>query len=684
MSKEHQKRSPFRRSQINADDLTLLKCISKSSRETVHRAKLCKKDVIITFLEKDPRIESSRSRVSSFLEIKHPFVNEVHGWSEVDGKRGIVEDYLPLSLTAIYKGPHMFPFVSRLRLLSQLAEAVAFLHSRSAYHGRLAPAHVKLRPSLKPRLASPNWQKSGGKRKPTPFDAPKEPRSVAADVFSLGLLSIFVLTGEDPAVPAPQAAPLGHLLPALVPPFVVRAIERTLLPVERRCSADGFAVSLLVPAPTAQPQSASMDTPPLAAANHVPKLNFARRESSSDGRCDVPRLALAPEPDAASSSDHDLRSLERRIRSLERANRDLRAEVAHIRGESCDDAPPSRETRGSHRRKSGAKIEVQMTGSPTMRKTSPDKKIPLTERTAQRRMSFSIRSPLEGIAEEGSPNPVIRPSNIRFDGGSLAAAKVIGSGTYGIVYLGFYNMRPVAVKVLKPGFDPMTAGFVHEIDMMGKVSHPNILRFWGSNTAPPPDPNIQNAFIVTEYIPGGTLLQAVTGAQPPLSTEQRLRILIKILEVVHYLHSLSPPIAHLDLKPENVLLTERLEPRVIDFGIARELPAGVARSRHVLGTPYYQAPETLKGFVSLKADVYSLGILCFFVLASRLPYGTVTLEGPRDLPNMALPDSVGVSAALQATLAQCVCMAREDRPTAAALNEALRAEYRRAKQAPGK
>uniref|UniRef100_H3G576 Protein kinase domain-containing protein n=1 Tax=Phytophthora ramorum TaxID=164328 RepID=H3G576_PHYRM len=90
-------------------------------------------------------------------------------------------------------------------------------------------------------------------------------------------------------------------------------------------------------------------------------------------------------------------------------------------------------------------------------------------------------------------------------------------------------------------------------------------------------------------------------------------------QALGYLHACTPPVIHRDLKSNNVLLTDKLEPKVIDFGVSRGLvdltmTAGV-------GTPYWTAPEILEGKrYTEKADIYSFGVVLSELDTGKIPY----------------------------------------------------------------
>jgi serine/threonine-protein kinase len=120
-------------------------------------------------------------------------------------------------------------------------------------------------------------------------------------------------------------------------------------------------------------------------------------------------------------------------------------------------------------------------------------------------------------------------------------------------------------------------------------------------------------------VPGGTLkgLLEERGALPP---EEARRFLVQLAEGLAYAHSKG--ITHRDFKPENVLLDEDGEPVIADFGMARAARyQTITREDTTLGTPAYMPPEQVQGLrPDHRADLYSLGVVGYQMLAGRLPF----------------------------------------------------------------
>jgi serine/threonine protein kinase len=202
----------------------------------------------------------------------------------------------------------------------------------------------------------------------------------------------------------------------------------------------------------------------------------------------------------------------------------------------------------------------------------------------------------------------------------------IGEGGMGVVYLAADEKlgRRVALKLMrKDSADPQAAKrLVREARVAAGVSHPLICQVFelGEWNDQP--------FIAMELVEGESLASRLTkGAMRPA---EALRLAISIVEALAVLHRHG--IVHRDLKPSNVFLTMS-GAKVLDFGLARPLTgvgletvASVTQEGMIVGTPQYASPEQLSGTtVDARADLFSLGVMLFEMLAGRRPFGGATL-----------------------------------------------------------
>eukprot|EP01060_Flectonema_neradi_P033101 TRINITY_DN544_c2_g1_i1.p1 TRINITY_DN544_c2_g1~~TRINITY_DN544_c2_g1_i1.p1 ORF type:complete len:664 (+),score=101.02 TRINITY_DN544_c2_g1_i1:130-2121(+) len=189
----------------------------------------------------------------------------------------------------------------------------------------------------------------------------------------------------------------------------------------------------------------------------------------------------------------------------------------------------------------------------------------------------------------------------------------IGSGTYGTVNCGLLpDGRWCAVKHLS--VSGSAAGtireFHKEIDVMRSLTHPNIVRYFGSHLDDS-TVNTTDLFIFIEYVSGGSiseLLQRLNGAKLPASASQKYSK--DILQGLQYLHKHG--IAHRDIKCQNILVSPQTgTAKVADFGSAwTNAKRKVRQATTFVGTPHWMAPEVLvnpnhEGYNPMKADIWS-------------------------------------------------------------------------------
>lgn len=127
------------------------------------------------------------------------------------------------------------------------------------------------------------------------------------------------------------------------------------------------------------------------------------------------------------------------------------------------------------------------------------------------------------------------------------------------------------------------------------------------------------------YIDGGELFNEIV-KRKFIGEEDAAYIIRQLLSAITYCHSRG--VVHRDLKPENILIDSMTEDgkikiKVIDFGAALFIPPN-AKISELLGTPYYIAPEVLKGNYNEKCDVWSIGVIMFILLSGYPPFGGQT------------------------------------------------------------
>ena len=211
--------------------------------------------------------------------------------------------------------------------------------------------------------------------------------------------------------------------------------------------------------------------------------------------------------------------------------------------------------------------------------------------------------------------PLTRDDPAEIGGYRLRAR--LGAGGMGRVYLASTpGGRRVALKVVRPelGDDAdFRARFRQEIEAAQRVRGLYTAELLNADPAATPP------WLVTAYVPGPSLQQAVAdhGPMPP---ETVILLMAGVAEALQAIHSAG--VVHRDLKPSNVLLAPD-GPRVIDFGIARAAEAtNLTQSGMAVGSPQFMAPEQIRGLAITPAiDVFALGAVAAFALLGLPPFG---------------------------------------------------------------
>mmetsp|Transcript_19043 Transcript_19043/g.41987 ORF Transcript_19043/g.41987 Transcript_19043/m.41987 type:complete len:625 (-) Transcript_19043:60-1934(-) len=193
--------------------------------------------------------------------------------------------------------------------------------------------------------------------------------------------------------------------------------------------------------------------------------------------------------------------------------------------------------------------------------------------------------------------------------------KRIGKGSYATVWKGRDDKQElVAIKVISRQTVTETAQLRQEVEVLRKISHPNIVRFRDLKKS------TAHFYLVLEYCAGGDLSQFLR-AKGRVQEETARRFLTQIASGLFVLHSSNH--LHRDLKPQNILLSDcSVDPvlKLADFGFARALPEQDMAAT-VCGSPLYMAPEILRHEpYDAKADLWSVGAILYELLLGRTPF----------------------------------------------------------------
>jgi predicted Ser/Thr protein kinase len=193
----------------------------------------------------------------------------------------------------------------------------------------------------------------------------------------------------------------------------------------------------------------------------------------------------------------------------------------------------------------------------------------------------------------------------------------LGEGGFGSVFKGRFGEEAIAVKRLDRSGQGKRE-FLAEVQTIGSIHHINLVRVIGFCAEK------THRLLVYEYMPKGSLDQWTFHRQgddetPRLHWQTRRKIIAHIAKGLSYLHEeCMKRVAHLDVKPQNILLDDNFDAKLSDFGLCklidREKSQVVTRMR---GTPGYLAPEWLTSHITEKADVYSFGVVVMEIVSGR-------------------------------------------------------------------
>ncbi|WOL01997.1 hypothetical protein Cni_G10716 [Canna indica] len=198
---------------------------------------------------------------------------------------------------------------------------------------------------------------------------------------------------------------------------------------------------------------------------------------------------------------------------------------------------------------------------------------------------------------------------------NFAADNLLGSGGFGEVFKGtLSDGTDIAVKCAKLGNVKSTEQVLNEVRVLSQVNHRFLVRLLGCCV------DLDQPLMVYEFIPNGTLYDHLHGLRPLLPWRCRLAIAQQTAEGLAYLHSSAvPPIYHRDVKSSNILLDEKFNAKVADFGLSRLAEPGLSHvSTCAQGTLGYLDPEYYRNYqLTDKSDVYSYGVVLLELLTSQ-------------------------------------------------------------------
>ncbi|RWR78516.1 Concanavalin A-like protein lectin/glucanase, subgroup [Cinnamomum micranthum f. kanehirae] len=302
-----------------------------------------------------------------------------------------------------------------------------------------------------------------------------------------------------------------------------------------------------------------------------------------------------------------------------------------------------------------AQFDSSSSSSPSStRPSSPG----ITKSTSNEGMHSGTATAFSSRLDEVSPNGQILPITPTLKIFSFAELKkatskfspdtLLGEGVFGKVFKGWIDEKTfaptkagsgmaVAVKKLNSDDFQGHEEWQSEVNILGSLSHPNIVRLLGYCWED------KERLLVYEFMPRGSLsnhLFSRGSAFQSLSWSIRLKIAIGAARAIAFLHCSERKIISRDVKPSNILLDSNYDAKISNFGLAKNGPVGENShvSTRVMGTYGYAAPEYVAtGHLYVKSDVYGFGVVLLEMLSGMRAIDTNRPSGQRNLVRWAKP-----------------------------------------------
>lgn len=204
--------------------------------------------------------------------------------------------------------------------------------------------------------------------------------------------------------------------------------------------------------------------------------------------------------------------------------------------------------------------------------------------------------------------------------------RIIGHGQFGVVRVAVNKLNPggqqFAIKTIpKSKLNGDLKMMLRELDILQSADHPNIIRLYETYE------DSLYLHLVMELCSGGNILEHIA-EQGSYSEAIAAEVMSKICVAVNHLHQLY--ICHRDIKPDNCLYLSSepgAELKLVDFGLSVKFGEDKVKKMYSLvGTPYYMAPEVLRGDYDKECDIWSLGVILYLMLSGHQPFASSSIQ----------------------------------------------------------
>jgi serine/threonine protein kinase/tetratricopeptide (TPR) repeat protein len=267
-----------------------------------------------------------------------------------------------------------------------------------------------------------------------------------------------------------------------------------------------------------------------------------------------------------------------------------------------------------------------------------------------------------GIASPELPTETLQAPIRELTTGSTFAGRYqvieeLGKGGMGRVYkvLDAEVKEKVALKILKPEIaadEETIERFRNELRFARKISHKNVCRMYDLSR------ELGTQFITMEYVEGENL-KSLMRRMGQFSIGKAVSVARQACEGLAQAHQLG--VVHRDLKPQNIMIDNDGNVRIMDFGIARSLKGkGITDARVMIGTPEYMSPEQVDGAeADGRADIYALGVVLYEMLTGKVPFEgdtalSIALKHKTEIPHDPRELNPQIPETLSALILRCL------------------------------